>query len=262
MKILDVSYLLALYFLSGHSQSIGKCTFLESPQLALNDISCFGVVDYEYFLSNSLSVNDLNRKASDQLSDVRFQILPLKCQESLKKAICSNIYYKCTENFNEFNVTTYDYSIFDDIGVIYPISFQRPCVNVCNNANRDCLGLLNLFETKTYCFERYDYSQMGYGKSIGNTSYSYPFPFTYDQSDDAIHCNSISAVIPVASTIEPYIFAQTGGVCSGITTSLYVPPGPLVSSALAPMRKPYVVQSAIEARLLLGNMMLFLPTYI
>jgi hypothetical protein len=159
------------------------------------------------------------------------------------------------------NVTTYDHSIFDDIGVTYPISFQRPCVNVCNDANRDCLGLLNVFGTKMDCLERRYYSQIGYGKSIGNTSYSYPFPFTYDQSNDTIHCNSISAVIPVASTIEPYIFAQTGGVCAGISTSLYVPPGFEVSSALAPMQRPHVVQSAIEAKLLLGIMMLFLSIY-
>jgi hypothetical protein len=246
-------------YLSVQSQSIGKCSFLD-PQLALKT-TCFGVVDYEYFLPNSLSVSDLNRKAADQLADARLQILPVKCQESLKKAICSNIYYKCTKNYNESNLTTYDHRIFEDIGVKYPIPFQRPCVDVCDNANKDCLGVLKALGIKMDCFERFDYSYMGYGTSIGNASYSYPFSFTYDQSNDAMYCNNIPAISPVGSSIEPYIFARTGGVCAGILTTLYVPPGPEVSSALAPMQKPYVVQSAIEEKLLSGNITLSVYEY-
>lgn len=252
MRILLSSILVLMVCFLGFSQPLGKCTTLTtSKQLGYN-ITCFGIVDYEYFLPDSVTEDDLNSKASSQLSDIRFSILPVKCLASLKKSVCANIYYKCPKDFNALNLTTHDHSIFHDIGASYPIPFQRPCLNICNDVNRDCLGLMNIFGKKTNCLERYDYSNMGYGKSISNTSYSYPFPYTYDQSNGS-KCNNMPVIVTVAAGMEPYIFAETG-VCAGILTSVYVPTGPVLTLALAPMQSPYVVQSAIEKKILSGNL--------
>lgn len=257
MRTFLVLLLLMLAILSSHSQSTGKCTILTalSRELELN-ITCFGVIDYTYFLPTGMTTDDLNSKAFDQLSDARYLILPLKCQVSLKKAVCSNIYLRCPKFFDKVNLTTYDRSIFKDIGVNFPLPFQRPCVNICNNANYDCLGLLNIFGKAINCLERYDYSHTEYGKSIGNISYSSPFPYFYDQSNNSKNCNNIPAVVTVAGTMEPYIYAEKGGACAGILTSLYVPSGPVISSSLAPMQKSYVVQSVIEKKLSVGTLKL------
>jgi hypothetical protein len=53
----------------------------------------------------------------------------------------------------------------------------------------------------------------------------------------------------VAGSSEPYIYAAKNGVCAGIISSLYVPPGNLLSSNVAPMQGPYVVQTIIETQL-------------
>lgn len=231
--------------------SIGQCTNLtsSSPQLSLG-ITCLGVVDYEYFLPTGVTTEFLNAKANELLSDESLSILPVKCQTSLKKAVCSQVFLKCPNNFNQLKIATYNYAIFSDIGKTFPIPFQRPCLNVCDNANKDCFGLLNVFNKQLNCLEKTDYSHGAYGQSIGNTSY--PYPYTFDQSNKSTVCNVMPAVATVASTMEPYIFAQKGGSCAGIISAVYVPPGPKVSSALAPMQQPYVVQSLIEGKVTSG----------
>jgi hypothetical protein len=78
---------------------------------------------------------------------------------SIKKAVCSSIYLKCPSRyFNISSNVTWNYSIFSDINVHFPIPFQRPCVNICHNTNNDCLGMLNLFGLGLNCSERKDYS--------------------------------------------------------------------------------------------------------
>eukprot|EP00596_Hydrurales_sp_CCMP1899_P007118 CAMPEP_0119044560 /NCGR_PEP_ID=MMETSP1177-20130426/32368_1 /TAXON_ID=2985 /ORGANISM="Ochromonas sp, Strain CCMP1899" /LENGTH=387 /DNA_ID=CAMNT_0007014809 /DNA_START=280 /DNA_END=1441 /DNA_ORIENTATION=- len=166
-----------------------------------------------------------------------------------KKAVCSQVFLKCPTDFNQSDIASFNYAIFSDIGQIFPIPFQRPCLSVCENANKDCFGLLNIFGKQLNCLEQLDYSQGVYGQSIGNSSYSHPFPYAYDQSSSSnTVCNKMSAVATVASSMEPYLFAQRGGACAGIVTSVYVPQGPKVSSSLAPMQQPYVVQSLIEGK--------------
>jgi hypothetical protein len=116
---------------------------------------------------------------------------------------------------------TWNYGIFSDIGEHYPIPFQRPCVNVCETANNDCLGLLNLLDQGLNCLERQDHSR---GTFIRNRS-DQPYPFTYDQSNNNSICNDMPANVQVADSMEPYIFAKSGGACAGISHSLFVPPG-------------------------------------
>jgi hypothetical protein len=179
---------------SADSQDIGQCTTLTalSAQLGLG-ITCLGVVDYSYFLPTGLE-SFLNEEANKLLSDDRLSILPPKCQVSLKKAVCSQVYLKCPPKFDQTNTTTYNYKIFSDIGVPFiPLPFQRPCLNICQNANKDCLGLLVLFSKNLNCAERKDYSNGQFGKAIGNTSYSAPFPFTFDQSPSSTVCNAMPA---------------------------------------------------------------------
>ena len=228
--------------------SIGQCVNLAqiSQADALN-ITCLGVVDYKYFLPTAVSTVYLEQVARNQLSDPSLSSLPTQCQVSLKKAVCASVYLKCPPNFLETNLSTYNYKIFSDVRSVYPLPFQRPCVSICNNANRDCLGLLNLKKRALNCSATTDYSYGAFG--VAYRVPSYPFPRTYDSKFDTSVCNAMPAINTVAGTSEPYIHASKNGVCAGIVTSLYVPPGNLLSSNVAPMQGPYVVQSIIEAQL-------------
>lgn len=227
--------------------SIGRCTkLLPTTQSALFNTTCFGAVDYSYFLPATVSTVYLDQLARNKLSSVELSILPTKCQVSLKRAVCASVYMKCPPNFSETNLGSYNFGIFSDVGKAFPLPFQRPCLSICKNANNDCLGLLNLKNRAIDCFSRTDYSYGAYG-FLNNVS-SYPFPYTYDSTNGGM-CNSVSAVFQVASSSEPYIFAASNGVCAGITTSLYVPPGNILSNDIAPMQQPFVVQSVIEGAL-------------
>jgi hypothetical protein len=57
--------------------------------------------------------------------------------------------------------------------------------------------------------------------------------------------------VTVATTKETYlpVLQNKVGACSGIITELYVPPGNLVSPLIAPMQKPYTVQTIIDTSL-------------
>jgi hypothetical protein len=191
--------------ISVYSASIGECTTLtaSSPQAALG-ITCLGVVDYSYFLPAGLPSSFLDVEAKSLLSDDRLSILPVKCQASLKKAVCSQVYLKCPNNFDQTNMATYNYGIFSDIQKRFPIPFERPCLNVCNDVDRECLGLLQLFGKQLNCKERKDYS-FGKYNSLVNASYTGPFPYTYDQSPGSTICNAMPAVASVAGGMEPYI---------------------------------------------------------
>lgn len=230
------------------ASSIGRCATLApiSPADALN-ITCLGVVDYAYFLPSTVSTVYLDQIAREQLSDVSLSTLPTQCQVSLKKAVCASVYLKCPPNFSETDLTTYNYKIFSDVNKAFPLPFQRPCVSVCTNANTQCLGLLNLSNRALNCSAQTDYSYGGFGAAYGVSSY--PFPRTYDSRFGPSVCNAMPANNDVAGSSEPYVYASTNGVCAGIVSSLYVPPGNLLSSDLAPMQGPFVVQSIIESQL-------------
>jgi hypothetical protein len=230
------------------STSIGQCVTLTpiSEADALN-ITCLGVVDYKYFLPTTVSTVYLDQVARNQLSDPSLSSLPTQCQVSLKKAVCASVYLKCPANFSETDFKTYNYKIFSDVNSVYPLPFQRPCVSVCNNANSDCLGLLNLNNRALNCSATTDYSYGAFG--VAYSVPSYPFPRTYDNIFGTSVCNAMPASNVVAGSSEPYIYAAKNGVCAGIISSLYVPPGNLLSSNVAPMQGPYVVQTIIETQL-------------
>jgi hypothetical protein len=178
-----------------------------------------GAVDYAFFLPSGLTLDYYESLARTKLSNPQLNILPPKCKASIKKAICSNIYLKCPSSINLSSNKTWNYNIFSDIGQKYPVPYQRPCLSVCTNTNSNCLGLLNIFNLGLNCLSRHDYSNGLYTKNVSTT-----FPYTYDQSNNNSICNNMPAVVSVADTFEPYVYAEKGA-CSGIITSLYVPTG-------------------------------------
>jgi hypothetical protein len=209
---------------SSSVNSIGQCLAFGSlnPEIELNT-TCFTAVNYAFFLPTGFTLDYFESLARTKLNDQRLNTLPTKCKSSVKKAVCSNIYLECpSNNFNIHLNTTWNYNIFFDVDKEYPIPFKRPCVSVCNTANKDCLGLLNLLDQGLDCLERQDYSR---GKLFRNISDHQPFPFTYDQSNNDSICNDMPANVQVADSMEPYIFANSGGICSGIVRSIHVPQG-------------------------------------
>eukprot|EP01036_Dinobryon_divergens_P035178 gene35178-45556_t len=124
-----------------------------------------------------------------------------------------------------------------------PMPFQRPCKSVCTNAVSKCIGLLGLMGMTPNCSATMDYTR-------GMLPSSLRKPYQYDPSNNSAICNAMTTDFPVQGTREPYLQASNPeGACYGIVKELYVPPGPLLSSALAPMQRPYVVQTLIEAKL-------------
>jgi hypothetical protein len=155
---------------------------------------------------------------------------------SIKKAVCSNIYLKCPlKNFNISSNITWNYKIFSDINVQLPVPFQRPCVNVCHNANNGCHGFLNLFNLGLNCLEQKDYSHGIYNNS--------PLPYKYDQANNNSICNNMPAVVEVANSLEVYAYGESGGACSGVITSLYVSQD---YPNVAPMQPPDIIQAFLE----------------
>ena len=228
--------------------SIGQCTRLVplSVASALNS-TCLDVVDYLFYLPTNVSIVYLDQLARNQLSDSSLSSLPTQCQLSLKKAVCSSVYLKCYPDLIEGDYRTYNYRIFSDVNRTFALPFQRPCVSVCQNANKKCLGVLNLNGKAINCSGVTDYSRGAFGALYGELSYK--LPYTYDFSGSTASCNKMSAAGSVASTSEIYLGASSNGACSGIVTDLFVPPGNLISPNLAPMQGSYVVQSIIESQL-------------
>jgi len=217
--------------------NFGQCLSLAplTPIQALN-ITCFDAVDYAFFLPIGFTLEYFESIARSKLSDPQLNILPTKCKSSIKKAVCSNIYLKCpTNNFNISSNITWNYKIFSDINVQLPVPFQRPCVNVCHNANNDCLGILKLFNLGLNCSEQTDYSHGIYNDS--------PLPYKYDQANNDSICNNMSAVVEVSSSSESYTYGELGGACSGVITSLYVSQD---YPNVAPMQPPYIIQALLE----------------
>jgi hypothetical protein len=219
--------ILVFYIIPLDSSSIGQClSFTALTSKTERSLTCFGTVDYTFFLPIGLTLDEFEILARSKLNNEELNILPTKCKLSIKKAVCSNIYLKCPPN--DFNLSlpmTWNYKIFSDIGRQYPLPYQQPCVSICHDANKDCLGLLNLLNLGLNCLERHDYSNGAFNNA---TSSSYHlFPYTYDHSNNVSLCNNMPATVQVADTLEPYVYAESGsgGVCTGIITSLYVPQG-------------------------------------
>lgn len=208
-----------------------------SPMEVLGS-TCYNAVDYSFYIPAGLTVDYLESLARSALSNSGLSMLPNACQIALKKLVCSNIYLKCQPGIDLSNFGTYNYMIYNEGGLTIPMPFQRPCQSVCNNVNGNCLGLLGLLGLSQDCSARYDYS-------FGNIPY---IPYRYDASNSSSVCNSMPSKFEIGSSMEPYIGGLTGA-CYGIVDQMYVPPTSSISSALAPLPAPYVIQSLLERSL-------------
>ncbi len=223
--------------------SANTCTILnfDTPQSSLLN-PCTQVVNYEFFLPQGSSQDFLNQIVLTRLSNPALPLLPPSCQASLLALICTSVYLKCMPDVDLLNMATWNFHLYQQIGVMFPVPFQQPCGDLCTNVNHQCIGLLSLLGQPVDCSSNFDYS-------FGYRNVSLPKPPQYDFGADQSFCNDGNSGVAVAGTMEPYLYAAGGGVCSGIVTKLYVPPGNLVSPFLGPMQRPFVVQSFIESGL-------------
>ena len=88
--------------------------------------------------------------ASSYLTQNSLAILPINCQIAIKKKVCANIYLKCKANNSYF---------FDATSSFLPLMpIQRPCKQVCDDVNANCLGILPLLGfSANNCLEKYNY---------------------------------------------------------------------------------------------------------
>ena len=79
-------------------------------------------------------------------------------------------------------------------------------------------------------------------------AYGVPVFVNATAEDNHYGCNALAnADVQVAALREAYLHTNSGGACTGVLDELYVPPGPLLDSAMAPLQPPFVVQSILEA---------------
>ena len=203
--------------------------------------TCGNTVNYQFYLPANTALSFLEKTARSVLNNTALSFLPNQCQISLKKLVCSNVYLKCYPGASPTDTATktgWNTHIYSDVnlGNAVKLPFERPCKNLCVNANVNCLGVLGLLGLTQSCTATYDYS-----KGIVTAA----TPKQYDASNDTNYCNDVPKPITVGSSKEKYI----GSVCDGIVDTLYVVPSGKVSKSLAPMQKPYVVQTQIETAL-------------
>ena len=235
------------FFLRTFSSTVGICHEPPSSREQLYSLhdACHGAVNYSYYLPHGYSFSDLNERAILQLSNISIDILPTSCLIAYKKAICSTIFLPC-------NVGSNKPLIDNTSSTRYEVPFQRPCLSICNDANKMCRGLLSLLNQSLDCSIRYDYS---YSLLTAPPSGSLYQPYQYDQSDDKRFCNSMLGEFSVGTSVEPYLYQSTG-FCSGIITELYIPQiwdtfrsegfrGPYY----VPMQPSFIIQDLIEKEL-------------
>lgn len=208
-----------------------------SPMEALAS-TCYNAVDYSFYVPAGVSLAFLETTARDILGNEMLSVLPNSCLVSLKKLVCSRIYLKCPSNIDLTDLSTYNYNIYSDLGIAVPMPFQRPCQSLCVNVNDQCLGLLGLMGFSQDCNAKYDYS-FGQIPSL---------PYQYDSTNNTNKCNGMTASFQIGKPQEPYIGGPTGA-CGGIVDQLYVPPSSAISSVLAPLQSPYVIQTILETAL-------------
>jgi len=242
-----------------------QCAKLPSDSSILSGIACAGAVNYEFYLPSGYTAETLNILAKKTLNSSELAISPTGCQKAMKNLVCSNIYLKCPSNIelgsNTF--TGYNFDIYKDIAAelvalrqnysfvptMVPMPFQRPCSSVCTNVIAQCGAFLSLLGTPINCLATTDYSR-GSLKGIYALQPSLSKPAQYDAKNDPAICNVMDSVFSVQATKEPYLQANNPeGFCYGMVKELFVPPASVLSSSLAPMQPPYVVQTLIEKQL-------------
>lgn len=155
--------------------------------------------------------------------------------------------------------------VYEDGALAAIIPYVRPCKELCTNttsAGTSCAGLLELLGAAPDCditiegtFANYSvYSEDDTCNSVPGASMSgklfyslwewYLHAWKYNSGLRVCIC-VVCLRMTVGSMKESYVVSD--GVCSEVVSEFYVPPGPEVSSSLAPLQFPYVIQYALEA---------------
>jgi hypothetical protein len=223
--------------------------------------TCSDVVDYDYYVPFGKSLQILEDIVNTKLNNTKLSILPSACLVALKKLVCSSVYLKCQPGISMSNPYSWNFDIYNDVGIPFPVPVQRPCVSVCNDANAACFGLLSLLHVAPDCSATFDYSGGMIYAGADNTL----FPYQFDQSNDTSKCNSVPAVFEVASSKEVYRHVHDG-FCAGITEDVWLPPGSIITqqfpnaSNIFAVNPPYVIQDFIESKL--RSQFALLPVYL
>ena len=197
---------------------------------------CGQAVSYPFFLRHNQTLMDLDHKALSRLPNSMSGLLPSSCASSILRMVCALVYKKCSHSMMMSNITTWNYAVYDELSVPYPVPFQRPCRSVCTRISRECEGWWRLFTgTAIDCNERYDYSDGQLGM---------PFPLALDPSNNETICNDIFTNVSLSEAVEPY----QGSLCSAfLSGSIIIPSGSRFG--ISPWQPPFVVQSLLESEL-------------
>jgi hypothetical protein len=200
------------------------------------------VVDYYYFLPTDETEASLLTQVEDELT-VSLKIYPTACQEALRDLVCSNVYLQCAPDIDLVNEATWNYDLYDNVGIDYPVPFLTPCEDVCYNVTLQCSGLYIMANTLPNCTAQYNYhNYMGFG----------PIPDQYDLSNDDISisssgtCFSPTVYSPLAESHEVYV----GTACANIVGSgkeIFIPAGNAVTDfTVSAFQGPGDVQSLLD----------------
>lgn len=224
---------------TGDSFPYPQCYSFALSQMEQLFSTCGNAVPYSFYLPANTSLTALDATAKAILGNPGLAVLPNACQVAMKKTVCAKIYLRCHDNVTLTNQATFNYNIYSDLNLTIPLPFQRPCKSLCDDVNTKCLGLLSLLGVNSNCSARADYS--GGSASL--------LPYQYDQRPNSDRCNAMTvSSFSIGSSKEVYI-SGSSGACYGIVDEVYIPPSSSLSSSLAPLLPPYVIQSIIEAQL-------------
>lgn len=202
---------------------------------------CGPIINYPFFLPANKSITDIITKINLGLSDTSIHSLPVSCQESIVKIVCAKAFLKCIPDVKLSNISTYDHTTYSsEVGVSFPIPFQRPSVSLCDDLLLKCSYFSELLLPTMNC------STQAYDYSFGALNAS-QLPLEFDPIASSSNSNIIAATILSLGADSELYLRQSDGACAGIVTDIYIPPASLVSSALPPLLPPYAIQTQIES---------------
>mmetsp|Transcript_12517 Transcript_12517/g.18903 ORF Transcript_12517/g.18903 Transcript_12517/m.18903 type:complete len:770 (+) Transcript_12517:107-2416(+) len=168
---------------------------------------CSGVVDYDFFVPEGSSADELNALAISMMSP-SWAFLGADCKSDMKRLVCAVVYQPTvsTESDDE-------------------LPYQRPCRSLCDSTTylgSSCAGWMENLGTAMNCSSE-----------------------LFDSSNDPDQCNAMAYTentLLVAESAEPYI----GSICQGVTDDIATPSPSSIDPNLPPYLPPYVAQSMVE----------------
>lgn len=213
----------------------GSCELI--PADSKSRYLCGRVVTYPYYLRKNQTLEELDSFAVSHFPVSKSGLLPSSCAVSILRVVCAMVFKKCSSSLVIGNISTWNHAVYEELSVVYPVPFQRPCRSVCTSISRQCMGWWRLFSGSAIdCSQRVDYS---------DGQLPSPFPLAFDVSDDEAKCNAIATNVSLSDSLEPYI----GSVCSAFySESIVVPSGSQLG--LSYRQPPFMIQSLLESEIL------------